>query len=129
MFRAACSGLTAALLLCSACSGDSNKPTPIQAEGAWSGQVHDNGGATIATLQMTLTETSGSVSGTGNINSPTLAEAINVIGTYAEPNLSLTLSSACCTDINLSAIVGETSMTGTLNGSGFITSSITLTRQ
>jgi hypothetical protein len=112
-----------------ACGGDSNKPTPIEAEGAWSGQVHDNDGSVLGTLSMTLTETSGTVTGNGNISSPTLAEAINVNGTYTEPNLSVSLTSECCNPINLSATVGETTMTGTLNGSGFINATITLTRQ
>jgi hypothetical protein len=101
-----------------ACGSDSNKPTPIEADGS-----------VLGTLSMTLTETSGTVTGNGNISSPSLAEAINVNGTYTEPNLSVSLTSQCCNPINLTATVGETTMTGTLNGSGFINATITLTRQ
>jgi hypothetical protein len=42
------------------------------------------------------------------------------------PNLSLTLSTPGFSDMNLTATVGEQSMTGSLNGSGFINSGITL---
>jgi hypothetical protein len=54
--------------------------------------------------------------------------AVTAEGTYATPDLTLTLSAQGFEDVNLSAEVGETSIVGTRNGSGFINSDITLNR-
>lgn len=115
-------------MLVAACGGDSG-PAPIQAEGSWTGPVKNNSGATIGTLSLTLIETSGTVSGSGNIAGSTVATALTVAGTYTEPSLSLILSSQRFNDINLGGTVSETEIVGSLNGSGFVQSNITLTRQ
>jgi hypothetical protein len=119
--------ILAAALALTACGGDSG-PARIEAEGQWSGGIQDNG-ATIGHMTLTLVETSGAVTGSGNLTAGTLGLALTTSGTYAPPSLSLTVSAPGYNDMNLTATVGETSMTGTLNGSGFVNSGITLTRQ
>lgn len=57
---------------------------------------------------------------------PDSSNALTVQGTYSSPHLSLTLAFE---DMNLTATVGETDLTGTVNGSGFLNASVTLARQ
>lgn len=115
-------------MLVVACGGDSG-PAKIEAEGSWSGPVHDNSGATIGQLALTLVETSGSVTGSGNISGTGVAEALDATGSYSAPSLSLNLTSPGFNTINLTAVVAETQMTGTLSGSGFVNAAIALARQ
>jgi hypothetical protein len=123
-------GLVLALLvLVAACGGDSTGPTKIEAEGAWHGTINDNGGNQIGTMSLTLTETSGSVSGTGNLSNAGTGIAVTATGTYSQPNLSLNLTAPGFSAVNLTATVGQRTMTGTLNGSGFVNSAITLQRE
>jgi hypothetical protein len=121
-------GLAVAVcLVLSACGGDSNGPSDIDAEGTWAGTFAISGGNVA--LNMVLTEGSGSVSGNGNLAAPGLAIAETITGTYSAPTLSVTMHADGYEDINLTATVGETSMTGTLNGSGFVGQAVTLNRQ
>jgi hypothetical protein len=80
-------------------------------------------------MTLTLTEATGTVSGSGNLSSSSAAVAVTASGTYSPPSLSLNLSAAGFETVNLSATVGEQTMSGTLNGSGFVNSGITLNRQ
>lgn len=112
-----------------ACGSDSSGPAKIEAEGQWTGNIQHNDGTALGTMTLTLSETNSAVTGSGNINAGTEAIALTVVGTYTQPNLSVTLSSQGFSDVNLTATVGETSMTGTMNGSGFTGSSVTLHRQ
>lgn len=112
-----------------ACGGDSNEPTRIEAEGQWSGPINNNSGTPLGTMVLTLVETAGAVTGSGNVTAGTESLAITTTGTYAPPNLSLTLSAPGFNDMNLTGTVAETALTGTLNGSGFVNAAIALTRQ
>lgn len=118
----------ATALFLAACGGDNGPSTP-NAEGSWNGPVNDNTGAPIATLQMTLTETNGTVAGTGNLNNAGTAVAITVTGTFTAPQASLNLAANGFSPINMSVTVGQTNMTGTMNGSGFVNAAVVLTRQ
>lgn len=114
------------LMLLLACGGDKTGPARIEAEGSWSGSF------TVAepiTLSLTLVETTGNVTGNGTLVSPSASVALSVAGTYVPPALSVSVTAPGFNDLNLSATVGETSMTGTLNGSGFSNQAVTLTRQ
>lgn len=117
------------LLALAACGGDSNEPTRIEAEGQWSGGIHDNSGTTVGNMTLTLVETSGAVTGSGSLTAGTLGLALTTTGTYTPPSLSLTVTAPGFENMNLTATVGETTLTGTLNGSGFVNSGITLNRQ
>ncbi|MDQ3207264.1 MAG: hypothetical protein M3Q37_01500 [Gemmatimonadota bacterium] len=80
-------------------------------------------------MQFTLQENSGSVSGSGSLSSAEEAIAVQVSGTYTEPNVALTLTASGFEPISISAVVSETSLTGTANGSGFVSSAVSMTRQ
>ncbi len=113
-------------MLAAACGGDdSNGPAQVEAEGSWSGSINNNGGTQIGTMTLTLTETGGTVSGTGNLASSDEGIAVSASGTYSQPSLSLNLAATGFETVNLTATVGEGTMTGTLNGSGFVNSAIT----
>ncbi len=118
--------LACALLLASCGGGDKTGPTPIEVQGTWQGSLTDGSNATIS---LTLAETAGTVTGSGNLATSATAIAVTVTGTYAEPHVSLTLAAPGFNNTNLSATVGETSMSGTLNGSGYVNAALTLTRQ
>ena len=111
-----------------ACGGDDGGPTPVEAEGSWQGSTTSQSGQQ-STLSFTITETDGTVSGSGNLAAPSESVALSASGTYTEPSLSITFTAQVFNPLNLSATVGETNMTGTLNGSGFLNSAITLNRQ
>ena len=115
------------LLASPACGKDSTGPARIEVEGQWSGQLQSDGGSAL--LVMTLTETNGTVTGSGNIATGTDAIALDANGTYSPPNVSLTLTAPGFSNMNLTATVGQTQMTGTINGSGFVSASVSLTRQ
>lgn len=115
----------ALLLLSTACSGD-NGPSRIEVEGTWRGTFTDKGD--VGGIQMTLQEANGAVTGAGSL-SITDALAVTVTGTYSPPHVSLTLSAPGVENVNLSGTVGETTLDGTLNGSGFFGSGLTMHRQ
>jgi hypothetical protein len=110
------------------CGNDSSGPARIEVEGNWSGSFNLTSGTPV-TLNMTLTETSGSVSGNGTLVSAGSSIAETISGTYSRPQVSLNFHSEGFSDSNLSGTVGETTITGTLTGSGFQNLAITLTRQ
>jgi len=114
--------LTLALLL-AACGGggDSTGPSRPNLDGAWSGS---NAGIT---LSVTLNENRGDVFGDGNLTSINASIALTVSGTYSSPSVSLTMSAQGYQDLNFTgSMASPTSMTGTLNGSGFNGFAITL---
>ena len=116
-----------ALLVLAACS-DSNEPSRIEVEGSWTGQFTTSGG-TAVTLNMTLIETAGAVTGNSTLVSSGGSLAETVTGTYSPPSVSLNFHSEGFSDSNLAGTVGETTLTGTLNGSGFNNIALTLQRQ
>jgi hypothetical protein len=115
-------------LAAAACGGDnSNEPAFPEVEGTWAGPINTGSGSGNVTL--TLTETNGSVSGTGNFTVPGDAFSLTVTGNYAPPNVSLQASNPQYEPMNFQGTVGEQTFVGTLNGSGFVNISVTLTRQ
>ena len=120
--------LLALALLTSACGSDSSGPDPIEIEGTWQGNFPLESGGT-GSLQMTLQEASGNVTGNGNITGPGGSLAITVTGTYSEPNAALALHSTGFSDLSLTGVVGEAQWTAQFQGSGFTGTSVTLSRQ
>jgi hypothetical protein len=117
------------IALLTACGSDGPAapaaPEPINVSGQWSGPM--GGGVT---LLLTLSQAGSSVSGSGNMSGPGGAIAMSASGTYVEPNLSLTLSAQGYEDMNFTGkTVTRTSISGTLNGSGFVNQPITFTKQ
>lgn len=121
--------LLIAVLLLGACGGDDNTgPARIEVEGSWSGPLHFSSGST-GNITMTLTETNGQVTGNGTTTGPGGAISETITGTFVAPNVSLALHTEGFEDTNISAVVGETQMSGTVTGSGFSGTAITLVRQ
>jgi hypothetical protein len=117
--------LTLALL---GCGGDGGtEPGNSEAEGTWAGTI--TGGAQEGALEWTLQETGGDISGNGSFSTTTDAAALTIEGTYSAPNLTLTIHSQMFNDFSFSGTVGEASMKGRLNGSGFMNRTVTLDRQ
>ena len=111
-----------------ACGGDGgNEPSPPDVEGQWNGPINTSTGS--GSLALTLNEASGSVTGTGTLTVPGDALSLTVTGNYATPNVSLQLSSPGFEPMTLGGTVGDETITGTLNGSGFVNIAVTLTRQ
>jgi hypothetical protein len=111
------------LVACS--SGDNATPTPtITTAGSWTGTTSG------ATFNLVLTQTNGSVTGSGALLSPAAATIpLSVTGAYAAPTASLTFASPGFNPINFTGTVVATTMTGILNGSGFTNAAITFTKQ
>jgi hypothetical protein len=80
-------------------------------------------------LEWTLQDTGGDISGNGSFSTTTDATALTIEGTYSAPNLTLTIHSQMFNDFSFSGTVGEASMKGRLNGSGFMNRTVTLDRQ
>ncbi|HWB43720.1 MAG TPA: hypothetical protein VG500_20835 [Gemmatimonadales bacterium] len=119
-------GLT---LLAAACGGDggSTEPEVPEVEGQWNGPIITNVGS--GSLSLTLNEAGGTVTGTGTLSVTGDAVALTVTGNYAQPNVSLQMTSPGFEPLNLSGEVSEEEIDGTLNGSGFVNIAVTLTRQ
>lgn len=114
------------LLVLSVACGDGG-PSGGDVEGAWSGGITE-GGSQLGTLTMTLTENQGTISGNGSIAGGA-SFALTVSGTFSKPSASMTLTSPGLNPFNFTATVGDNTMDGTLNGSGFLNSAVHLTRQ
>jgi hypothetical protein len=114
----------AALLIYSACGGDSSGPKTTVA-GSWSGTGTTS--TSSFTLSLILAENSGAVTGTGTLSGGS-SIALTVTGTYSAPSVGLTFSSPGFENLNFSGTVSGKTMTGTLNGSGFAGNAITLTK-
>lgn len=112
-----------ALAALAACSGgDAVAPPPVL-NATWTGTTNGQ------TFSMILTENGGSVTGSGTLtNTPSGTLALTVTGSYASPNVSLSMTSGLHPAINLTAVVAGKTMTGTLQGSGFTGDAITLTK-
>jgi hypothetical protein len=117
----------AGALALGACGGDNNGPARIEVEDSWAGTI-SSGGAS-GSLSFTLTETDGAVTGSGSLVAGGDAVSLVVAGSYSPPTVSLTLTADGFESMNLTATVAEESMTGTLNGSGFVNTAFTLQRQ
>ena len=120
-----------ALAAAAACSDSSSGPEPVDLDGRWSGQATLG---TFSTFTLTITEADGQVTASGNITQGSASAALTGVGTWAEPSLSLTLSSPGYEPIDFTATYDETSageaqLRGRLNGSGFGNTPLTLTRE
>ena len=67
-----------------------------------------------------MDEAGGDVTGSGTLTVSADELGISVSGSYGPPNILLTLSIPDFQPVDLPGTVGETSISGTLNGSGFV---------
>jgi hypothetical protein len=118
---------TLATALTLACSDSFGPQSALN--GTWTGSASD-GSATSISATLTLIESKGTISGSGNLSGTGGAAAITVTGTHTGANVSLTLSIAGFQPANFTGAVevGGLRMNGTLNGSGFQNFVLTLTR-
>jgi hypothetical protein len=106
-----------------ACGGDSTAPKLTDVTGAWTGT---SGGVSMS---LTLVQTGTTVTGSGNLTGGTTAIAVTASGTYAPPNLSLTLQSPGYQPINYAGTLANPDLiNGTLNGSGFTNIALPITK-
>jgi hypothetical protein len=81
-------------------------------------------------VDVTLTETDGTLTGSGNLSGPDWSIAITATGTHAHPNVSMTISAQGYQDMNYTGtMAGDAAITGRLNGSGFNNTGLTLNRR
>jgi hypothetical protein len=119
ILAALCLGLVAG------CKGTEVVTPKVVVSGGWRGSI--NQGGTPYTLEMVLIENAGVVTGTATLTGGT-ALANTVTGSYTAPTLGLSLSAPGYQPLNLIATVGVGTMTGTLNGSGFLNATFTLVK-
>jgi hypothetical protein len=111
------------------CGNDAggNEPDISPAEGAWAGII--TGDAQEGTLEWSLQDTDGDISGEGTLSTATEAVPLTIVGTFSPPNLTLTVSPEGFVDFSFFGTVSAESMKGRLNGAGFINRTVTLDRQ
>jgi hypothetical protein len=120
--------LATGLTLFACGSGDGvTPPTTVDPEGTWSGTFQAD--SQDVSLTLDLTETSGAVTGNGTLVTTAGSFPLTVSGSYDKPRLSLGITTPGFDTVSLVAIVGETSMTGTIGGGGFNNESFTLDKQ
>jgi hypothetical protein len=109
------------------CGGDSTAPSNEVLTGTWSGTVQAS--QTTVTLTMTITETNGAVTGTGQFNGGGAGLPVTVSGTFTSPNADLAITAEGFAASTVKGTVSGTQMKATLNGSGFVNQPITMQRQ
>jgi hypothetical protein len=115
-----------ALPLLLACSDNGSEPdSRPNVTGTWSGSV----GTGTGTMTLTHNTSTGQITGNGSISAGVAALAITVQGTYARPTVSLTVSSPGYEPFNFTGTHSGNSITGVINGSGFVNTGVTLTKQ
>lgn len=111
------------VLAMSACSDSPTGPDRVSIDGTWSGSTSG------LNVTVTISEADGSVTGSGNMSGPGGAIATQVNGTRAGANLSLTLTAQGFAPTNFTGTIqNATTITGSLTGSGFADTAITLTK-
>jgi hypothetical protein len=120
------SALIIALLLAACRDGGAELPRRITAAGTWMGTV---GAGATATMRLTMTQRGTRVTGRGSILAGAEALRLTASGSYSAPVLVLTISAPGFEPMRLSGAVAERTVTGTLSGSGFESSAVTLMRQ
>lgn len=118
--------LSCILLLAIACKGDSPAAPNVSLAGRWVGSIGTQ------TIDMTLTESSGTVSGSGTISNTSIGtRALTISGAYTGGpigHVDVTLSSGTAQPFALAGQVYQTSILGSLTGSGFTGDVITFSR-
>jgi hypothetical protein len=115
------------VLLAAAGCGDGSTGPARTVTGTWSG-TFSLGGPT-GVLALVLDQERSVVSGTGTIGGSGQTLPLSADGTFVRPTLSVTLTAEGFTPMNLTGRLDDDTITGTLNGSGFVDVAVTLERQ
>lgn len=102
-------------------------PPPIKVDGTWTGRLTSSRGAD-ATIAVSLSEAAGVVQGSGVLGGGETLVALDVEGTYREPEVSLTFSARGYEPIRFVGTVSDSLMVGHANGSGFVNSALSFHR-
>lgn len=124
--RPAWFGLVLALALV-ACSDPTGADVPVLT-GTWSGSTEP--GDVPATMQLTLLEQDGVVTGAGVIFIAQTIHSLSITGVHVYPDVSLTNRGDAFNDFNYTGrFQGGSAIVGNLRGSGFTGELVILTRQ
>ena len=127
--------LTTALAACGGGSSDNitaPPPPPVATvSGNWIGSYSYTyaGQRYNETVTMNLVDNHGIVSGVGTMGSGSSASAETLSGTFNPPNITLIIHDNTSADAVFTGTVMGSTMSGVLNGSGFVNDAITFTRQ
>jgi hypothetical protein len=70
------------------------------------------------------------IDGSGSLAGSSAAVALTITGTHVHPDVTLTMKATSYQDMNFSGkFSGDNSIVGSLNGSGFVNESLTLSRR
>jgi hypothetical protein len=122
--------IPALLLVCASLAcGDSSGPSAPSMTGTWSGNT--SAGGVPFTFSMTVTAAGQQVSGNGQFMVQGGGSVVfTVAGNHVHPNVSLTIMATGSQDaIYTGSFTNNSSISGQLNGSGFVNVGLTLNRQ
>jgi hypothetical protein len=105
------------------CSDSPTGPDQVSINGTWSGSTSG------LSVTVTINESAGQLSGSGNLSGPNGSVATQVSGTRAGTDLSMTLTAQGYEPTNFTGqIQNNSTITGSLSGSGFSDVSVTLSK-
>jgi hypothetical protein len=90
--------------------------------GSWTGNLSG------ASLAMTLVEANGLVNGNGTLVAGATSLSLTITGTYAAPTVALSAAATGFAPMNITGTVNGNTINGTVNGSGFVNTAVTLTK-
>lgn len=117
-----------------ACGGSSDATAPMaraNINGNWNGSYsYVSGGHTYTTpITMSIVVNNNVVTGTGTFNADTDFGSVETLsGTFNPPNVTIIMHDANTQDVIFAGSANGNTMTGTLNGSGFVSDAIVFTR-
>ncbi len=118
---------SAATLLWMGCKDKSTEPVHTL-NGHWVAVFSATSGT--VTLDLTLTQTNTSVTGAGTIANATVTTPVTITGSHVHPSVTLTVA---IQGYNPATVTGTcastTSVSGSINGSGFTGQALTLNKQ
>lgn len=122
--------IAAAAVMClAACGGGEGltPPDPSGVDGTWQGTFQAD--SQDVTLTLNLGDSSGTVTGDGTLVTSDGTFDLTASGDFDTPRLSLSITTPGHDEVSLVALVGESSMVGTIGGEGFNNDAVTLDRQ
>ncbi len=111
-----------ALVFAASC-GDSPTESLPTMTGEWTGTSGVN------TFTFTLNQTAGTISGSGNGVGSIVDIPLTVTGIYTHPSVSMTWTAPGHEPLNFQGTRNGNAVSGTVNGSGFVNSVLTLNKQ
>jgi hypothetical protein len=93
------------------------------------GNVERDGERLEWAVTLTLQQAGTQVTGNGSLVGSNGSAALTVTGSFSAPNMSLTITSPGFESITYAGTVTGNTMTGTMNGSGFVNVAMTMTTQ